>query len=265
MNDFYTKNGAVFCRALSDIPFIAHGFSTRAGGVSELEYTKSLNLAYCRGDDDLTVLANRREFAENAGFDAGGLTLGEQTHSDHVAFADGKKHYFADTDGFVSVTPGVFIAAKTADCQPILFADGKNRVVGVCHAGWRGTMKKIAAKTVSLMIKNGAEPENMIAALGPCIKPCCFEVKEDFTAEFEKNAPELLRFITEKDGVYHADISGMNEYVLLSAGLKKENIRICEECTCHNPEKYFSHRRQGISRGTMLSVIGIKKEGKPLY
>lgn len=258
MTDFYTKNDVVFCSALSDVPFIAHGFSTRAGGVSELEYTKSLNLAYCRGDDDALVLANRRVFAANAGFDIGGLVLGEQTHSDNVAIADGSKRYFANTDGFVSVTPGVFIAAKTADCQPVMIADPVNRVVGVCHAGWRGTMKKIAAKTVKEMVKLGAEADKIVAALGPCIKPCCFEVKEDFVALFEQSAPELLRFITDNDGAHHADISAMNEEVLLSAGVSKENIHICEECTCHNGDKYFSHRRQGVLRGTMLSVIGIK-------
>ncbi|MBR6921058.1 MAG: peptidoglycan editing factor PgeF [Clostridia bacterium] len=259
MTDFYTKNGVVFCRALDEIPFIGHGFSTRCGGVSELEYTKSMNLAYCRGDDDQTVFTNRHIFAASAGFDAGGLVLGEQTHSDNVAVADGSKKYFANTDGFVSATPGVFAAAKTADCQPVLFADPENRVVGVCHAGWRGTMKKIAAKTVSLMIKNGAKADKIIAALGPCIKPCCFEVKEDFVAEFERNAPELLCFIKKENGVYHADISGMNRAVLLSAGLLDKNIYICDECTCHNADKYFSHRRQGALRGTMLSVIGIKK------
>ena len=259
MTDFYTENGVVFCRALADVPFLAHGFSTRYGGVSALEYTDSMNLAYCRGDDDFTVFTNRRIFAANAGFDPGGLVIGEQTHSDNVAVADGSKRYFANTDGFVSKTPGVFAAAKTADCQPILFADPVNRVVGVCHAGWRGTMKKIAAKTVFEMIKTGAEADNIVAALGPCIKPCCFEVKEDFVAEFEQNAPELLRFITKENGVYHADISGMNRAVLLSAGVLDKNIHICKECTCHNADKYFSHRRQGISRGTMMSVIGIKK------
>ena len=254
MTDFYTENNTVFCRAFADIPFITHGFSTRNGGFSALEYTQSLNLAYCRGDDDLTVMRNRRMFAENAGFDA------DQTHSSNVAFADGSKRYFADTDGFVTSVPGVFVAVKTADCQPVLFADPVNRVVGACHAGWRGTMKGIAAKTVSLMIKNGAEAKNIIAAQGPCIKPCCFLVKDDFVSEFKKNSPNLLRFVAETNGAYHANISGMNEYVLLSAGLEKENIHICGECTCHNADKYFSHRRQGISRGTMLSVIGMKKE-----
>ena len=259
MSDFYTKNGVLFCRALSGIPFTAHGFSTREGGVSELEYTKSLNLAFCRGDDDQTVFKNREIFAANVGFDAGGLVVGEQTHSNNVAVADGSKRYFANTDGFVSNTPGVFAAAKTADCQPVLFADPANRVVGVCHAGWRGTMKGIAKKTVTEMIKLGANAENIVAALGPCIKPCCFEVKEDFVSEFEQNAPELLRFIKKESGVYHADISGMNKAVLLSAGIADKNIFVCEECTCHNGGKYFSHRRQGISRGTMMSVIGIKK------
>ena len=96
--DFYTENNVVFCRAFSDIPFIAHGFSTRQGGVSELEYTKSLNLGYCRGDDDAAVNQNRALFAEYAGFDIGGLVCSEQVHSDKIAVIDGgkKRVYNAD-------------------------------------------------------------------------------------------------------------------------------------------------------------------------
>lgn len=259
-NDFYTEKNTVFCRALSGIPFISHGFSTRRGGVSALEYTKSMNLAFDRGDSDKTVLENRKIFAANCGFDSDGLITANQTHSSNVVFADGSRRIYPDTDGFVSDKPGVFAAVKTADCQPILFADPVNRVVGACHAGWRGTMKKIAETTIFEMIKLGAKAENIIAAEGPCIKPCCFEVKEDFVSEFEKNAPELLKFIFEENGVYHADISGMNRQILLSAGVLENNIFICEECTCHNENKYFSHRRQRNLRGTMLSVIGIKQQ-----
>ena len=255
--DFYTENNVVFCRAFSDIPFIAHGFSTRRGGVSELEYTKSLNLGYCRGDDDAAVNQNRALFAKYAGFNLGGLVCSEQVHSDKIAVVDGGKKRYSGYDGFVSRTPGVFAAVKTADCLPVLFAEPKNRVVGCCHAGWRGTVKLIAAKTVDVIVKEGADKNNIIAALGPCICADCFTVRQDFIDEFEKTAPELLKFIYEKDGVYHADIKAMNKYVLLSAGLKEENIRVCPDCTCCDGEKYYSHRRQKGHRGTMMNVIGI--------
>ena len=256
--DFYTENNVVFCRALSGLPFIAHGFSTRNGGVSELEYTKSLNLGCCRGDDDLTVNKNRAIFAELAGFDAGGLVVADQVHGVNIEICDGSKKHYGACDGFVSAAPGVFLSVKTADCQPILFADKTKRIVGVCHAGWRGTMNKIAAKTVEKMVSLGADKSSIVAALGPCICAECFTVKEDFIAAFERNSPGLLRFIYEKDGAYHADIRAMNKYVLQSAGLKDENIYVCDECTCCDGEKYYSHRRQKGHRGSMMNVIGIK-------
>ncbi len=259
-NDFYTENNVLYCQALSDIPYIAHGFSTRSGGVSELEYTRELNLGYCRGDDDAAVNTNRALFAKYAGFDPGGLVCSDQIHSDRIAVCDGLKKHYAGYDGFVSRTRGVFISVKTADCLPVLLADGKNGVVGVCHAGWRGTAKLIAKKTVDAMVSEGAEGKNVTAALGPCICAGCFTVKEDFVAEFEKNAPELLPFIYEKDGIYHADIKGMNRYALLSAGLYEENIHVCPECTFCSGDKYYSHRRQKGHRGTMMNVIGIKED-----
>lgn len=257
MNSFYTENNVVFCKRLTDIEYLAHGFSTRSGGVSEVEYTKSLNLGYCRGDDDMTVNKNREIFARAAGLGAGGLAVADQVHGTNIEICDGSKKHYGACDGFVSVTPGVFLSVKTADCQPILFADKTKRIVGACHAGWRGTMNGIAAKTAEKMISLGADKSNIVAALGPCICADCFTVKEDFIAAFEASAPGLLKFIYEKDGVYHADISAMNRAVLLSAGLKDENICVCGECTCCDGEKYYSHRRQKGHRGSMMNVIGI--------
>ena len=258
--DFYTEKNTVFCRALAEVPFLSHGFSTRNGGTSALDFTKSLNLAYCRGDDDKTVNENRRIFAANAGFDIGGLVLAEQIHSTNVVTADGGKKRYNGADGFVTSVPGVFVAVKTADCQPILFADTKNRVVGACHAGWRGAAHGIAAKTVEKMISEGARAENVIAALGPCIMPCCFEVREDFIKELQSIDGQLMKFITERGGGFYADLPGINKYFLLSSGIRPDNIYVSGECTCCDEEKYFSHRRDGSRRGTMMSVIGIKKQ-----
>jgi len=255
LTDFYTENNILRCAAL-DIPGIVHGFSTRNGGVSVNAHTKSLNLGYGRGDDDLTVDENRRIFASLVGYDCANLVTAEQTHSARVVYADGSVNVYEDCDGFVTDVPGVFIAVKTADCQPIIFADPCARVVGVCHAGWRGTVNKIAANTVDAMVKLGAKRKTTVAALGPCIGKCCFEVKDDFIEAVRGADKELLSFV----GSYHADIRAMNEYVLIRAGILKENIYVCRDCTCCMAEKYYSHRRQKGLRGTMLSGIGMKNQ-----
>ena len=240
------------CRAL-DLPGVAHGFSTRNGGVSSLPHTKSLNLGYGRGDDEDTVDENRRIFAGLAGCDADALVTAEQIHSENVVYADGKVKSVSDCDGFYTDVPGVYVAVKTADCQPILFADPVNRIVGACHAGWRGTVRGIAAKTVSAMVSLGADPGSILAALGPCIGSCCYEVKDDFVRAVAEANESLLEYVKG----YHADLSAMNRAVLLAAGIKEENIRISGLCTCCESGLFYSHRRQRGVRGTMLSFIGI--------
>lgn len=251
MTDFYFKNGVLRCSAL-DLPGVAHGFSTRNGGVSALPHTQSLNLAYGRGDDDATVDENRRIFAGLAGFDPDGLVTADQVHSTRVVYAEGQTKNYAGCDGFVTDAFSTFIAVKTADCQPILFCDHAAGVVGACHAGWRGTVGGIAAETVRAMTALGADPERIIAALGPCIGKCCYEVKDDFVRAVAEIAPGMLRFI--ENG--RADLTGMNRAVLLSAGVSEKNVHICGQCTCCHPELYYSHRRQKGVRGTMMSVIG---------
>lgn len=253
MNEFYVKNNTVRCRAL-DSENVIHGFSTRNGGVSVLPYTKSLNLCRGRGDSDGTVDKNRRLFASYAGFDPAALVTVNQIHSANVVYADGKTAVYDGADALVTDKPGVILGVKTADCQPVLFLDGKNGIVAACHAGWRGTVNGIAANTADAMVRLGADRKTTVAVLGPCIGKCCFEVKDDFTKSVREADPELLRFVS--DG--HADIRAMNEYVLIRAGILKENIYVCPDCTCCAKDKYYSHRRQKGLRGTMLNVIGLR-------
>ena len=149
--------------------------------------------------------------------------------------------------------PGVAVGVTTADCQPILFADPTAGIVAACHAGWRGTVAAIAEKTVCEMVRRGADRKRILAALGPCIGKCCFEVKDDFIDAVRAADPALLRFIDS----YHADLRGMNAYILSRAGIAPERVSVCPDCTCCDGGRYYSHRRQRGVRGTMMSVICI--------
>ncbi len=258
MTDFYTENGIVYCAALSGAPSLIHGFSTRLGGVSELPHTKSLNLGYNRGDPDEVVDENFRIFKEKLGITGAVLVSAHQAHTKKVVYADGSSVHFENVDGFVTNKPGVALLVKTADCQPILLYDEKARVIGACHAGWRGTVAGIAAETVAAMTKLGADPKNILAACGPCIDKCCFEVGDDFVDTVAYFSDEFLQFVSKENGKYHADIKAMNRHILMCSGVPEENIRVSEECTCCDPGKFFSHRYSKGLRGTMASVIMMK-------
>ncbi len=256
----------------SNILRAPHAFATRRGGVSELGHTKSLNLAFGRGDEDKIVLKNLEIFAKKVGFDAKSIVSLPQIHSDRIFTVGSKERghgYFVregieSGDGYVTGESGVVLGIKTADCVPILFEvekDGEIVAVGAVHAGWRGTVANIAGKCVERLCGEfGCEPKDIRAAIGPCIHACCYEVSRDiFDAVSDGLSEDMaVRFVTPSgkgDGKYFCDLVGINRELLLGRGLRAENVDVVDECTCCDPEKYFSHRYSNGHRGTMLNVI----------
>ena len=258
MKEFYTENDVIYCEALSALPFVTHGFFTRNGGVSSLSHTATMNLGYGRGDPDETVDGNFRILRTKLGIGSAPIVSAHQAHTKKVVYADGSVTHFDNIDGFVTDKPNVALLVKTADCQPILLCDEKAHIIGACHAGWRGTVAGIAAETVAAMTKLGADPVNIKAACGPCISVCCFEVGRDFVDTVSYFSDEFLQFITKEDGKYHADIKAMNKHILMCAGVPEENIFVSPDCTCCDPDTFFSHRYSKGLRGTMGSVIMMK-------
>ncbi len=255
----------------SNILRSSHAFATRCGGVSTNEHTKSLNLAFGRGDEDDTVLKNLEIFAKEVGFDEKGIISLPQIHSDRIFTITrndcGKGYYIREEiesgDGYITCEKGVILGIKTADCTPILFEaekDGEVIAVGAVHAGWRGTAAGIAEKCViRLCSEFGAEKENIRAAIGPCIHSCCYEVSRDVFDEVVRGlGGDIAEMYVKPKGIddkFMCDLPAINREVLLRCGLKAENIEILDECTCCQPEKYFSHRYSNGHRGTMLNVI----------
>ena len=248
-----------------------HAFSTRVGGVSTNEHTKSLNLAFGRGDEREIVLENLKIFADAVGFKPENIVSRPQIHSDRV-FLIGKDNcgegYFKaenipEGDGYVTDERGVVLGIKTADCVPILFEaerDGEVVAVGAVHAGWKGTVAKIAPKCVRLLCENYAvKPESIQIAIGPCIHKCCYEVGGDFLQSVTDALGNEIadKFISRKGKQLFCDLVELNRRLLLDCGILPENIDVIDECTCCNPNKYFSHRYSKGHRGTMLNVIYI--------
>ena len=256
----------------SEILHSMHAFATRHGGVSKNDHTRSLNLAFGRGDSDGTVLRNLEIFASEVGFDPRCIVSLPQIHSDKI-FSVGKGNYgegyyiregIESGDGYVTNEKGVALGIKTADCVPILFEaekDGRIIAIGAVHAGWRGTVAMIAGKCVERLVSEfDANPSKIRVAIGPCIHSCCYEVSGDLYDAVRCALGEEAadRFVIPRafiEGKYFCDLVGINRHILLNAGVHDENIDILNECTCCCHDKYFSHRYTSGNRGTMLSVI----------
>lgn len=258
---------------ISDRLQSVHAFSTRLGGVSTLAHTGSLNLAFGRGDGREVVLENLARFGDAVGFDPAGVISVPQVHGNRVFEVDDSHRgmgYHTEAafegDGYVTATPQVTLGVKTADCTPILLeALAGDRVVAVAalHAGWKGTVADIAGvgvrKLTALAVdRAGVEPGEItvLAAIGPCIHACCFEVKEDCLSVVRSSLGSMAeRYVRHEEGKTYLDLPALNRALLMRAGVKEENLDVCPDCTACHTDIFYSHRAMGGVRGTMLSVI----------
>lgn len=246
---------------------VPHCFTTRYGGVSTGTQA-SLNLAHGRGDSMENVEKNLRILADALGYDPEKYVMTLQIHSDIVRVVteedcNGFCHRgYPQCDALVTNTPGVTLLVFTADCTPLLFHDPVTGAVGAAHAGWRGTVQSIGAKTVQAMVENfGCKPENIRAAIGPNIAQCHFEtdadVPEAVRAAF---GPEAEAFIEKRGEKYHVDLKGINAMVLRRCGVT--HIEISDACTYCESDRFWSHRVTRGERGSQGAVITCKEGRK---
>lgn len=181
----------------------------------------------------------------------------KQIHKDHIEVITEKPSQplkMPDTDGLITNVKGVLLTTVHADCLPVYFFDPEKEVIGLVHAGWRGTVAGIAPKAAEMMSeKFGCRRENIFAYIGPGISKCCFEtgpeVYEEFGAkwsfihEFAKAAAPGMQ--TEAGGKYYIDLKGINRRQLEETGLVPEHIEASHHCTCCEPELFCSYRREG--------------------
>ena len=232
---------------------LRHGFSTRRGGVSEGRYA-TLNVGGKWGDAPENVAHNRRRLAAAGGFDLARLYTAKQVHGARVALVveSTLSERVAETEADVVATavPGVVVGVYTADCVPILLADGDGRIAAA-HAGWRGTVAGVANAAVEALVSIGARREKIRAALGPSICAHCFEVGEEVAAEFDKLTPSA---VVRADGKKpHVDLWEANRLVLAAAGV--QSIDATPPCTMCESERFFSFRRDGAGIGQHLSFV----------
>jgi hypothetical protein len=299
--------------------WLLHGFSTRAGGIStvyDYDGTGSLNLAWSEQDDPINVCENRRRFlAEILGsetcdtarsstrfesYDARLITV-RQIHSGLIRIieaedmAEPARLHTADGrpalrgDGLMTDIRGIVLGIQTADCVPVLVTDVKRRVVAAFHAGWRGTLGRIVERGIGTMrLRYGSRPQDLVAAIGPAIGPCCYAVSEELRFDFESQfayASKLFSEVSDSDPIHekypllfltarapghsnigpqiHLNLWEANRRQLLDAGVPTKQITVVGECTActgvgsASGRKYFSHRAENGFTGRMLAAIGV--------
>ena len=207
---------------LSQLDWLDHGFGTRAAG------------CWVREQDHAAL---------------------DQIHSDIVVKAEGPRGRLGAGDGLITDVVGLMLGVRTADCVPILLADARRRAVAAVHAGWRGTLSRIAARAVEAMTREyGSQPEDLIATIGPCIGRCCYEVGPEVARAFCALFPELP---APREHA-HLDLEEANRRILVAAGVPATRIHAAGLCTRCRTVDFHSYRRDGLLAGRMLAAIGLK-------
>ncbi len=279
---------------LGKFPWLVHGFSTRLGGFSRSYGGEALNLGFTKDDSRATVERNRTAFLRqlSAGSERGRsddshlwpLVTLRQIHSDIIRSVDSPPESQLAGDGLITATPGLLLGIQTADCLPVILADPKHHAVGVFHAGWRGTVKRIVEKGVGEMHRRfGSRPHDLKAAIGPGIQGCCYEVGEEVREKLESqfaDAEKLFREVEESDPVREKypmlfltarapghsvlpkkillDLVEANRQQLLAVGVPAKSIEASLLCTNCRPDLLFSYRAEKGKTGRMMGVVGIR-------
>ena len=250
--------------ALTEAGFV-HGCSCRKNGESDV-VAGTLNLALHVGDAVEKVLLNRKAFAEALGVNAERFTTCQQVHGSKVVrvteelIGSGAQDFattIADTDALITNIPEVPLLLFYADCVPVLLADVETGAVGLAHAGWRGTVANIGAKTLEAMVEAfGSKPENILAAIGPSIGACCYEV-DDFVRDQASGYEDF--FAPKGGGKYQLDLWGMNAKQLQEAGVLAENVVVAGVCTNDNVDLFCSYRAEQGRTGRMGVCLCARK------
>ena len=267
--------------AFSKLPFLLHGFSTVCGGTSALNGQKVLNLGFTEWDVRENVLENRLRFQSALGTSDLPLITLKQFHSDVIHVFDAAPSDLSKGDAAITSRPGLLLAVQTADCVPILLADPQKRVIAAIHAGWRGTLARIVRKTIGVMQMHFAtNARDLLAAIGPSIGPCCYEVGTEVASQFLSQFSDASSYFDELRTGDESnplqwlnmappghqpppknvllDLRQANRSQLLASGLRRRNIHVMDLCSSCRPDLLFSYRKQGPRTGRLMSAIALR-------
>ncbi|MEC0090162.1 peptidoglycan editing factor PgeF [Paenibacillus macquariensis] len=254
---------------------ITVGFTGRHGGTGKSPY-ESLNCAFHVGDDSQDVINNRRTVVETLGFPFDAWTCGEQVHSNHVEIVHledkgrgniDRSSAFQNTDGLLTNVPGILLTSFYADCVPLYFYDPMKQVIGLAHAGWKGTVSRIASTMVDKMVQEyGSQIHDIRAAIGPSIGSCCYEVDDKVMLSVYDLEKDVLGnstysaswYLKKNNGKSMLNLKEMNRQIMMKAGIMPSHIECTTYCTSCRNDLFFSYRKDGGTTGRMASWLGLK-------
>ena len=243
---------------------LLHGFTTRKGGVSKVAY-ESMNLGFGTGDDEENVSKNYHIMADKFRIKIEDIVETDQTHTNNIRYVTEKDKgrammdpKYTDIDGIYTDKKNVVLMSFHADCNAVYFYDPVKSLIGLSHAGWKGTVLNITGEMIKAFIELGSNPADIKAAISPSLGQCCFEVDKDVADMFIAADIKYKDFMITKGEKYHFDLWEINKYNMIKEGMSENNIEVAGLCTkCHN-DLFFSHRGQKGKRGLMSGILMMK-------
>ncbi|MDP4085398.1 MAG: peptidoglycan editing factor PgeF [Bacillota bacterium] len=276
MEPFVLQNPTHFVieKWMSQFPGLVAGMTTKNEGFSKGEF-KSLNLGFHVGDNLCDVVSNRQKVSENIQFPLEYWVGAEQTHHhviqkvkkvDRGKGATNYEESYKGIDGFYTDETGILLTLCYADCVPLFFIAPMKRMIGLAHAGWKGTTKEIAKQMIELWKGEGIPPEEIFVVIGPSICKKCYivnkyviDIVQKILVDVEKKPYNLFQ-----EDQYFLDLRELNRLLLRKAGVPEQNIAVTEYCSSCHENEFFSHRRDKGKSGRMLSFIGWKEDSSYL-
>ncbi|TCS94615.1 peptidoglycan editing factor PgeF [Hazenella coriacea] len=254
-----------------EFPHLVVGFSARRKD----EDLNQRNYAFHVGDRPDMVVENRKQLLDQVGMSIESWTCGEQVHGIDLQLVTstdrGKGNFtrdtaFSDTDGLITKEENVLLASYYADCVPLYFYSPDLDLIGVAHAGWKGTVQGMAVRMVRKLEELGADPKTLHVAIGPSIDQCCYEVDERVMNAVHQALPDDIQahqevLISTKQGKWQLDLRKTNVKLLQRVGVLERNILVTTWCTSCDQDYFYSHRRDQGRTGRMVAFIGKKERG----
>jgi len=249
---------------LCSYDFLIHAFCTRQGGISKGKFF-SLNFSSREGDGTENVRQNWKILATAFNLEVEQFFVVNQIHGDRILIIDHPVRNFISNqpyqcDAIITDQPGLAIGIKTADCVPVFFADKKKKIIGVAHAGWKGTSLKISAKVVDAFVQHfSCLTDDIVAVIGPAIGPCCYQV-DDVVFDSMREDKDRESFFSPccMRGHWVLDLPLANRLQIIGRGVIPVNVFTTDYCTSCNTGIFFSHRREGGNTGRQLNFIMLK-------
>ena len=254
------KNSIAYLESplLKSCDFLTHAFCTRVGGVSQDDY-KSMNMSFQEGDEEFRVLANWDKLATSFDIPLDDFLVLNQVHGDDILVIRPHGDYFTSRealnyDAVVTNRPNLAICIKTADCVPVFIVDRAKKIIAAVHAGWKGTALEISAKVVRLFLdKYGSYPHDILAAVGPSIGLCCFEVDEDAADSFRNQKDhEAFLFAGNRPNKWIVDLPEANRRQMINCGISAANIDLP---ICARPAVRICFTRTGVPAGSQAGSL----------